>query len=79
MLRSLLFVVAFMLIAAAETPAPRLPRENLLLYRDADGKPQPVKSVEDWAKRRGRDRARHGIRDGQAARQRETLSARRED
>lgn len=31
---------------------PRLPRDNLLVYRDSDGKPAPVKSVEDWAKRR---------------------------
>jgi hypothetical protein len=30
----------------------RLPRENLLLYRDADGKPAPVKSADDWQKRR---------------------------
>jgi dipeptidyl aminopeptidase/acylaminoacyl peptidase len=31
---------------------PRLPRDNLLVYRGPDGKPVPVKSVEDWAKRR---------------------------
>jgi len=31
---------------------PRLPRDNLLLYRGEDGKPTAVKSVEDWAKRR---------------------------
>ena len=31
---------------------PRLPRDNLLLYRGADGKPAPVKTVQDWAKRR---------------------------
>lgn len=37
----------------AESPAPpRLPRDNLLVYRGPDGKPQPVKTVEDWAKRR---------------------------
>ena len=30
----------------------RLPRDNLLVYRDKDGKAAPVKSVEDWAKRR---------------------------
>jgi acetyl esterase/lipase len=35
----------------ATDPA-RLPRDNLLLYRDADGKPQPVKSIDDWQKRR---------------------------
>ena len=51
MLRTVSFVAALTLIAAADAPAPRLPRDNLLLYRDADGKPQPVKSVEDWAKR----------------------------
>jgi hypothetical protein len=33
-------------------PRPRLPRDNLLLYRGADGKPVPVKTAEDWAKRR---------------------------
>lgn len=30
----------------------RLPRDNLLLYRGEDGKPVPVKSTEDWVKRR---------------------------
>ena len=30
----------------------RLPRDNLLLYRGGDGKPAPVKTVDDWAKRR---------------------------
>jgi dipeptidyl aminopeptidase/acylaminoacyl peptidase len=36
-------------VAAAE---PRLPRDNLMVYRDSDGKEQPVKSLDDWAKRR---------------------------
>jgi dienelactone hydrolase len=31
----------------------RLPREDLLIYRDPAGKSAPVKSVEDWLKRRG--------------------------
>lgn len=31
---------------------PRLPRDNLLVYRDSGGKAAPVKTVEDWAKRR---------------------------
>lgn len=31
---------------------PRLPRENLLLYRDSDSKVNPVRNVEDWLKRR---------------------------
>ncbi|QEF98229.1 hypothetical protein Mal15_22780 [Stieleria maiorica] len=30
----------------------RLPRENLLLYRDDRGQPRPVKTPDDWAKRR---------------------------
>jgi dienelactone hydrolase len=39
--------------AGAEAPAEeRLPRDNLMLYRGADGKPREVKSVEDWARRR---------------------------
>jgi hypothetical protein len=41
---------------AADEPskaaAPRLPRDQLLLYRGPDGKPVPVKTVDDWAKRR---------------------------
>ena len=31
---------------------PRLPRDNLLLYRGGDGKPATVKNTDDWAKRR---------------------------
>ncbi len=38
--------------AADATPEKRLPRDNLMLYRGADGKSREVKSVEDWAKRR---------------------------
>src|SRR5947209_8653759 len=37
---------------AAGEPQPRLPRDNLLVYRGPEGKPAVVKSVEDWAKRR---------------------------
>ena len=33
-------------------PSPRLPRENLLVYRGADNKPHTVQSVEDWKQRR---------------------------
>lgn len=36
---------------AAEAPA-RLDRNNLLQYRDANGEVQPVKTPEDWEKRR---------------------------
>ena len=39
-------------VITAADPAPRLPRDNLLLYRGEDGKPVPVKTVADWAKRR---------------------------
>jgi dienelactone hydrolase len=31
---------------------PRLPRDNLLLYRDENSRPQPVKTTDDWLKRR---------------------------
>ncbi|HUG89908.1 MAG TPA: hypothetical protein VML55_03680, partial [Planctomycetaceae bacterium] len=34
------------------SPEPRLPRDRLLVYRGADGGVQPVRSVEDWLKRR---------------------------
>lgn len=39
------------LARAADSPA-RLPRDNLLVHRGPDGKPAPVKSPADWAKRR---------------------------
>lgn len=43
-----------MLVSSALMAAepPRLPRDNLLIYRDSAGKPQPVKTLDDWAKRR---------------------------
>jgi dienelactone hydrolase len=39
-------------LPAASAEPPRLPRDNLLLYRGDDGKPREVQSVEDWRKRR---------------------------
>src|SRR5436309_12659972 len=36
---------------AAQAPA-RLPRDDLLVYRGSDGNTAPVKTVEDWSKRR---------------------------
>jgi dienelactone hydrolase len=39
-------------VAAAGEPQPRLPRDNLLVYRGGDGKPVAVTSVGDWAQRR---------------------------
>src|SRR4051812_5026415 len=36
-------------VAAAE---PRLPRDNLLVYRGDDGSTRPVKTVDDWLNRR---------------------------
>jgi len=45
--------VGFCGIVTAGDPRPRLPRDNLLVYRAPEGKPVPVKTVEDWGKRRG--------------------------
>src|SRR5438128_2417322 len=39
-------------VVTAADPQPRLPRDNLLVYRGPEGKPVPVTTVEDWAKRR---------------------------
>ncbi len=39
-------------IASAGEAPPRLPRDNLLVYRGADGKIAPVTTPADWAKRR---------------------------
>jgi hypothetical protein len=33
-------------------PAPRLPRDDLLVYRGDDNKPAPVRSIDDWQRRR---------------------------
>jgi len=46
-----LTIVFGSLVAAAETPE-RLDRNDLLQYRDADGQVQPVKTPDDWQKRR---------------------------
>src|SRR5262245_20437515 len=43
--------LGFCCLAAAGEP-PRLPRDNLLLYRGENGKPLTVTSIADWAKRR---------------------------
>jgi dienelactone hydrolase len=45
-------VLPLLLLALAADPAPRLPRDNLLVYRGADGKAAEVKTVADWEKRR---------------------------
>ncbi len=45
-----LFAVPVALVA--QPPAPRLPRDNLLVYRGADGKAAEVKTTVDWEKRR---------------------------
>src|SRR5205823_10678934 len=48
-----LLAAVFPLAATADTPAPpRLPRDTLLVYRGDDGKPHPVTTVDEWAKRR---------------------------
>ena len=46
------FALSLPVALAAGPPAPRLPRDNLLVYRGADGKAAPVKTVADWEKRR---------------------------
>src|SRR4051794_30857895 len=51
-LLALLAVLAYWNGAAAGDPQPRLPRDKLLVYRGADGKPAAVTSTLDWAKRR---------------------------
>src|SRR4051794_30853633 len=51
-LRRLVVLGGLCCLAAADAPQPRLPRDNLLVYRGPDGKPVPVKTVEDCAKRR---------------------------
>ncbi len=54
-LRPLAALIGAATLAAATlaaVPQPRLPRDNLLLYRGPDGKPVPVKTAADWAKRR---------------------------
>lgn len=45
-----LFAHATVALSAADPP--RLPRENLLVYRGDDGQTLPVKSLADWDKRR---------------------------
>jgi dienelactone hydrolase len=52
--RCVIFVTIAGLAAATHAidPQPRLPRDNLLLYRGPSGKPFPVKTAADWAKRR---------------------------
>lgn len=48
---SSLVLVLFCLSGAAEPPA-YPDKQNLLIYRDADGTSYPVKTPDDWAKRR---------------------------
>ncbi len=51
--RTLLPLAALIASAAlAAVPSPRLPRDNLLLYRGPDDKPVPVRTAADWNKRR---------------------------
>lgn len=38
--------------AADEPPTPRLPRDNLLVYRGPDNQTRPVRNTSDWLKRR---------------------------
>jgi hypothetical protein len=45
-------IIGLAAATVAADPQPRLPRDNLLVYRGRDGKPVPVKTPADWAKRR---------------------------
>lgn len=45
-------VIASLVPLATAADPPRLPRDNLLVYRGDDGKQRPVKSVADWTQRR---------------------------
>jgi hypothetical protein len=45
------FPIACLLVLVA-LPSNRLPRDNLLLFRNPAGTPAPVRSVDDWRKRR---------------------------
>ena len=50
---ALLLAVGVPVPALAESPTPpRLPRDHLLLYRGDDGKPRPVNTLDEWARRR---------------------------
>lgn len=47
-------LVPILLLIAAAPPAekPRLPADNLMVYRGDDNQPKPVKTVDNWASRR---------------------------
>jgi len=47
-----LFGGLWLLAEKPANPTPRLPRDNLLVYRGADGKPAAVQNLADWGKRR---------------------------
>src|SRR4051794_16028808 len=39
-------------LSPAQPPAPRLPHDNLLIYRGEDGQPRPMRTADDWRLRR---------------------------
>ena len=47
-----LCLFAFLLVSFISSAAERLPRLDLLKFRDSEGKVQAVKTSADWAKRR---------------------------
>ena len=65
-------------VATAAEPPRRLPRDNLLVYRGAGRQARRREDGRGLGEAPGRDRPRHGSRDGQAPRRREALPARRE-
>ena len=58
---------------------PRLPRDNLLLFRGDDGQSHDVKTVEDWKKAPRRDHSWDGSNNGQTTGKGKTLPARCQD
>jgi hypothetical protein len=52
MKRALVIVTFATFALGADAPEKRLPRDNLMLYRGADGSPREVKTLADWANRR---------------------------
>lgn len=51
-MRKTLFGLVALAVGVPAVDSPRLPRDNLLVYRAADGKSEPVKTAADWVKRR---------------------------
>ena len=51
-MRNVVILILSFVTSMVVLPTPRLPRENLLVYRDDKNETQPVRSMKDWQKRR---------------------------